>query len=523
MNKLFDETSFFRLWPFTISPDKPVMPTSRMVMITRVGLACLLSLGLSAGVIRAGDSEASLADAAERREGAKVRALLNRDADVNAVQVDGMTALHWATYHDDTDTAKLLIREGADVNAKNRYGVPSLQLACLNGNGKLVESLLSAGADPHIKLSGGQTILMTAARTGRVRPIEALIAAGADVDEKEDHGQTALMWAAADGHAEVVQALIHAEGDFQTPLGSGFTPLFFAVREGHTEVAKVLLDAGADVNEEFKPKSGNRRDRSTPLIFAVENAHFETAKALLEAGADPNAAPAGYTALHAITSVRRPLRGDTGPAPIGSGKISSLDFVSILLQSGADIDARYGQNAGRGGFYNGGRAQFASGGSTTLLLAARNSDLPLLRLLLDSGADWRIPNADNCTALLAAAGVGALGSGDELPGSDDEAIETVQMFLELGSDINAVTDTGETAVHGAAYQERPRLIEFLVDHGSDIRLWNRKNNFGWTPLMIAQGHRPGNFRLSPETVVAVEKVMGAAGVEIPPSQSSVED
>jgi len=200
-----------------------------------------------------------------------------------------------------------------------------------------------------------------------------------------------------------------------------------------------------------------------------------------------------------------------------------LDFVTILLQAGADIDARYDQRGGRSDFYNGGGAQFANSGSTTFLLAARNSDLPLLELLLESGADWGIPNADNCTALLAAAGVGALGSGDELPGSEDEAIETVQLLLELGSDINAVTDTGETAIHGAAYQERPALIEFLVDHGSDISVWNRKNEFGWTPLMIAQGHRPGNFRLSPETVGAVEKVMRAAGGEIPPDKSSVQD
>ena len=78
---------------------------------------------------------------------------------------------------------------------------------------------------------------------------------------------------------------------------------------------------------------------------------------------------------------------------------------------------------------------------------ARNSDLRLLRLLLESGADWKIPNRDNYTALLAAAGVGALGSGNELPGGDEEAIESVQLLLDLGADINAVADQGETAMH----------------------------------------------------------------------------
>jgi hypothetical protein len=141
-----------------------------------------------------------------------------------------------------------------------------------------------------------------------------------------------------------------------------------------------------------------------------------------------------------------------------------------------------------------------------------------MKLLLESGADWSIPNADNYTPLLAAAGVGALGSGDEVPGSEAEAIETVQLLLELGADINSVTDTGETAVHGAAYQERPALVHFIVENGADIRVWNSENKFGWTPLMIALGHRPGNFRPSPKTILAIDEVMRAAGVEIPPER-----
>ena len=51
----------------------------------------------------------SLADAAEKMDRAKIRALLNQHVDVNAPQIDGMTALHWATYQDDLETTKLLV------------------------------------------------------------------------------------------------------------------------------------------------------------------------------------------------------------------------------------------------------------------------------------------------------------------------------------------------------------------------------------------------------------------------------
>lgn len=484
-----------------------------MLMNRYLALACLCAFTSAIAIA----ADAPLADAVENEDTVAVQALLNKNADVNAAQVDGMTALHWAAYHDDLATVKLLVQGGADVSAENRYGVPPLALACTNGSGQIVKLLLESGADPNAEPRSGETMLMTAARTGRVEAVEALIAAGADVDARERKKQTALMWAAADGHAEVVQALIDAGAEFDKPLDSGFSPLLFAVREGKTEVVRVLSAAGADVNEEMRPRSGGRDKRTTPLILAVENGHFETAAALLELGADPNAAPAGYTALHKINYVRRPMGGDTDPAPIGSGSLSSLDFVGLLLDFGADIDAQYDQrSSGGGGRYNGGKAQFTNAGSTAFLLAARNSDLPLLRLLLERGADWKIPNYDDCTALLAAAGVGALGSGNELPGSDEESIETVRLLLELGADINAVAKQGETAMHGASYHERPALVKFLVDNGADIKVWNQKNKFGWTPLLIARGHRPGNFRLSPKTIVAIEKVMRAGGAEIPP-------
>src|SRR4030095_4498107 len=105
------------------------------------------------------------ADAVQAMAQASIRSLLKRTVDVNAPQVDGMTALHWATYQDDIEVAKLLVDAGANVRAENRYGVTALSLACQNGNTALVELLLEAGANPNTTLRGGETVLMTAART----------------------------------------------------------------------------------------------------------------------------------------------------------------------------------------------------------------------------------------------------------------------------------------------------------------------------------------------------------------------
>ena len=87
----------------------------------RIAPLALLTIGLAGSTLAAG--RATLADAAEQRDKTSLSTLLKTGADVNAAQVDGTTALHWATYNDDAETVALLIRAGANVNAVNRYGV----------------------------------------------------------------------------------------------------------------------------------------------------------------------------------------------------------------------------------------------------------------------------------------------------------------------------------------------------------------------------------------------------------------
>src|SRR5262245_39092327 len=93
---------------------------------------------LLAGLARGADSP--LADAAERQDQATVRKLLADKVDANAAQPDGMTALHWAAYHDDAESVQLLLAGGANAKGATRYGVTPLSLACTNGNTKIVET-----------------------------------------------------------------------------------------------------------------------------------------------------------------------------------------------------------------------------------------------------------------------------------------------------------------------------------------------------------------------------------------------
>src|SRR5262249_6905507 len=299
----------------------------------------------------------------------------------------------------------------------------------------------------------------------------------------------------------------------------GFTPLSFAAREGRTDVVRVLLRAGADVNRAMQPKKSSARAPArgtTPLIMAVENGHFELAVVLLEAGADPNDQRSGFTALHTLTWVRKPNRGDGDdgdPAPIGSGNLSSLQFVGKLVEHGPDVNARLKRGAS-------GRGVLRRTGASPFLLAAMTADVPLMKALVKLGADPKLPNADHSTPLMAAAGLGCLAPGEEA-GTEDEAVEAVKLALELGNDVNAVDDNGETAMHGAAYKNFPKVVELLATKGAKPEVWSRKDKYRWTPLSIAEGYRPGNFKPSPETVAALHRVLLAAGLSPPTSPTPV--
>ena len=115
--------------------------------------SCLYAAAVGAGSAYAATTD--VADAAKRGDRDAVRAALARKADVNAAQIDGSTALHWAAERDDLDMADQLIRAGARVTARTREGVTPLQLAATNGSATMIDRLLKAGADVNAPLSAG--------------------------------------------------------------------------------------------------------------------------------------------------------------------------------------------------------------------------------------------------------------------------------------------------------------------------------------------------------------------------------
>lgn len=443
-----------------------------------------------------------LADAAEAGDTARVQRLLLEGANPAEAQADGMTALHWAVRRADEQSVSRLLIAGADTEAATRYGVTPLGVACESGLSLIARQLLVAGADPNRCLAGGVSPLHLASRAGDRETVVRLIQAGAKVNAAERRGTTALMWASAAGHADVIDALLEAEAEIDKSTSIGFNALMFAAREGRLEAIEHLIAAGANVDAvtHEKKRGGERgpRPRTSALLMAVESAHYETALRLVDLGADPNDQRNGFAPLHTLSWTRRPQSGDNAagdPPPRGSGSVPPLRFVDEIVARGADVNLKL--NAGKGG-----HAAFNPKGATPFLMAALTADLPLMQTLLNAGADPLIKSDDQTTALMAAAGVGAKSVGEH-PGTEEEVLAAVRYLVELGVGVNAVNENNQTAMHGAAYRNYPRVVTLLAELGADPAVWNLKNHHGSTPEQIAQGKRPGSLKPSPETVEAL--------------------
>ena len=481
---------------------------------------------IGALVLAAVLTSSPLVDAVKNGDIQGVRALLKTTVDVNQPEGDGATALHWAAYRDSIDLVQLLLAAGASAQAANDLGITPLHLAAANGNVATLRLLLDKHANANAAAASGVTPLMEAARTGRVDAVRLLLAHGADVDAHEfARGQTALMWAVSRQHPDIVKVLIENKADVQARTAvrpvtvmldrgprravktapqdarqiemGGSTALMVAAQNGSAESARLLLSAGANANDAAA-------DGKSALVMAAFSGHTEVASMLLAAGADPNAAGAGYTALHAAT-----LRGDVA-------------LVKALLEKGANPNAtqtkgspvrRFGSQWALSSPFNGG---------TPLIVAAIYLEVDVMRALLAGGAkaDAMLPNGLSALQLAAGAAIENEARPSDLarfnivdndtplvPRPAEAVTGAVGLLLDAGADATHADRDGNTALHAAAGGNQPQIIELLVTRGA---LVNATNKDGQTPLSLTlprkpQGRGPG-FPGYPEAEAALRKL-----------------
>ncbi len=143
---------------------------------------------------------------------AVVAQLISKGHDLEERDDDGMTALMWASYNGEADTARVLAEYGASLEAVDREGM---------------------------------TALMWASREGHADTARVLVEHGASLEAVELDGMTAVLWASYEGHADTARVLVEHGASLEAVDGEGNTALKFASDYGYRKVAKVLCKHGA--------------------------------------------------------------------------------------------------------------------------------------------------------------------------------------------------------------------------------------------------------------------------------------
>jgi ankyrin repeat protein len=288
------------------------------------------------------------------------------------------------------------------------------------------------------------------------------------------------MWAVAQKHPDVVAILlahgadVHAKSEVWSdvkavpphgvleynraiPHGAD-TPLMFAARVGDLASAKLLVAAGANVDDQDAWGI-------SATVLAAHSGFVPLVDFLLEAGADPNAAEAGFSALHEAI-----MRRDE-------------HMVSALLAHGADPNAplRTWTPTRRSSkdlnFYP------ELVGATPFWLAARFTEPEVMRQLVARGANplfvHRVEytpdgstlkrKTDITTTLMAATGMGGGGNAwVPPPRAAREALmlEAVKLLVAAGVDVNAENPDGRRALDAATALKFESVVEFLTEKGA---------------------------------------------------------
>jgi uncharacterized protein len=408
-----------------------------------------------------------------------IRLLIAAGADVNAKEtLRGTTALMWAVEQKHPAAVKALLAGGADVKARSgNAGNPRNYMASSGANSNAGEQTAkmrlcvakNGGPSVEEQIRTGSTSLSDTEgpcaeygrnATGRGAPTGNRAGGGGGAAGGRgggEQGRGAAPTAEADAQDDNAEDDGPVAGLVGTG-GGGLTALILAARENDLESAKLLVAAGADVNE--TSNSG-----WSPLLIATNNRNYLLGKFLVEKGADVNKANStAFTPLYLATDNRNIEGGDY---PVPKPDMDHLEFIKILLDRGADPNARVNGNTETRTIFT--MQWFYEAGATAFIRAGQSGDTVLMKLLLQHGADPKAVTRNGDNALHAAGGIGWV-EGVTYEWSKEQNVEAIRMLLDLGLNPNDQDKEGRTALMGAAMKGRIDAIRLLVERGADLNI-----------------------------------------------------
>lgn len=277
--------------------------------------------------------------------------LKRNDKNLDYVDNNGFSALHYACAKGTRDIIKMLITHGADVNLTSNRGITPLHLAVKTGNKEIIKMLVNEGADINATDNSGESVIIYGIKAGKTDAVRFMKELGADITIADNEGRTAVNYANIMGMAGMIENLL---ADVENHADSfGNTPLHQSCYNGHSESVKAMLK-NPDIEVDAINDAGD-----TPLSIAVGEGNLYIVELLLEAGANVNRQNNnGESLLHLAARQRKPhlvntlikygadfnARNRNGETPLicaikskGAEK-GSVDIVELLLEYKAELD-----------------------------------------------------------------------------------------------------------------------------------------------------------------------------------------
>ncbi|XP_043475114.1 ankyrin-1-like [Leptopilina heterotoma] len=377
----------------------------------------------------------------------------------------GKTALELAVEKGSIDTVKEFCMFYTESNV-HWNGYAALYVAALNGRINVLKLLLEYGACLNTPSDDYLTPLIAAAEKGHLKIVQLLIEKKVNVNETGPSGKCALHFAVENQFPKIVQILLES-GANVNQRALGLTALHCAVYVGSLEIVKLLLEKGADINAK------NLSD-ATPLVTGVQKNQTEIVKYLLANGADVyvtdhdssiksfNFCSDCVYDLNTVGSIRPLL------VAIDNG---NEEIVLTLLENGCYPDV-VGEKV------------------SPIHLASSNGNLPIVKILIEFGADLGWVCAEKYTPLSHAIARGQtetfmhlMSTGINFQDNENNSQlhislnrchkdkKVVQLLLDFGADLNARNCENKIPLHCAFSSENDHedeeLFQLLLDYGSD--------------------------------------------------------
>lgn len=329
-----------------------------------------------------------------------------------------------------------------------------------------------------------------------------------DIKQRDEHGRTPAVVAAIEGHGDAVEMLLHAGADADALNQS----LIGALVNEHWQVAEFLLLKGIrnpptptgsfstakqttdspSLVFTLTPEDLDRKDPggNTLLMQALKRGEFVIAGLLIDVGANIHVADVlGNSVLHLSCK----------EYPLGYGRTGSEEQIITLCkklhQHGIDVNCRN------------------RSGQTPLHCALQASVMALSKLLLELGADINATDNEERTPLFLSLQEGSLEISKMLMAEHaqiqlyDKEMKSplsyikkmrdrdhMDLILQLGVDIDAKDQNGETALFHACANSRGKVAECLIESGADVNIVNKENaNALFKVRSFSYGESHGNF------------------------------